>query len=85
MSAEPRCVCCDLPVYSCGRDAETRLRQARQARVRQLLERGYTAASFPGLCGQCADPIAAGDPIVKRDGVWVGGLCCGADIPASAW
>lgn len=68
-AAEERCECCDLPVTSCGKAAEQRLRDD-AAQLRRRLERnGWQAAAWPGTCLLCGDPFAAGAMIVRgRDG-----------------
>lgn len=59
-----RCDCCDLPVESCGKAVEQRLRnQDANERLRALDVPGAARAVFPGLCCRCQEPIKIGDPI----------------------
>lgn len=77
-----RCVCCDLPLYSCGRTVEARQRAERaELRVVLLEQPGVTRAQYPGRCAICHEPVAPGDPIRpgRDEGGWVGQLCCGED------
>lgn len=48
-----RCVCCDLPVESCGRAIEAKQREDAAAERRALTDRGWFAASWPGTCVEC--------------------------------
>ena len=75
-----RCVCCDLPVESCGKAVEDRQRAAAAAeRDRLLALPGVFAAMFPGSCTGCGERFGAGEPIKRwsRDapGVYVGPCC----------
>lgn len=55
-----RCDCCDLPVESCGKAAEARLR-AEAARDRdRLLRAGWAPAVYPGRCAVCQQGFPTG-------------------------
>jgi hypothetical protein len=83
-----RCECCDLPVASCGKAAETKQRredqrQRMQLRVR-LMAAGWLLSRYPGFCVRCGEPYPEGTLIQRRtdprcpDGPcgWVA-ECCG--------
>ncbi len=73
-----RCVCCDLPVESCGKATETRQRaQAARDRARLLGRDGWVAANYPGVCSRCGERFTAGTPIHRDlvDGT-PGWRCC---------
>lgn len=81
----PRCDCCDLPLYSCGRGAEQRQQTETAAERRRLLHQpGAIPARYPGICSRCNEGrFAEGDPIVLdvrpqsgRPGQWRSLLCC---------
>lgn len=60
MISETRCDCCDLPVYSCGKAKETRLRQEWKADRSRLEARGWLSAIYPGVCEQCRERFEPG-------------------------
>jgi hypothetical protein len=75
-----RCVCCDLPIASCGAEIERRQRaEATVARLRALDQPGVFAASYDGPC-ICGEWFKAGAPITrgKQAGTWRAVLCCEA-------
>lgn len=66
---ERRCVCCDLPVSSCGREAERRIAQAAAVERARLLARpGVIAARYAGPCFISGDRFEVGAPIIRVDG-----------------
>lgn len=74
-----RCVCCDLPVETCGKAAEARIRE-QERRERAALERlGWFEARYPGRCAGCGEHFPAGDLVAKGvdavDGGWVAQCC----------
>lgn len=75
MSAEARCVCCDLPLSQCGKALEERQRNEEAARRARLLEvPGWVAALYAGMCLRCGDRFPAGTPIRSFAQGW---SCCG--------
>jgi hypothetical protein len=59
-----RCDCCDLPVESCGRAVEQRLRKEdANARSEALSAYGWFRAQYAGQCAGCGEHFAVGDPI----------------------
>lgn len=65
--AEPRCQCCDLPAYSCGKATEDRQRRERRAERERLLGLpGWFAAEYPGVCAECGEYFEAGIPIRRE-------------------
>lgn len=70
-----RCACCDLPTYSCGKNAETRQRQHQQAGRTTLFAAGWIPAQYPGVCCRCGDVIEV-DSLIRRDGDGWLGECC---------
>ena len=76
MTTTARCVCCDLPVESCGKAVEARQRnEDRAERVRLVKTPGAFFAQWPSRCVGCGDLFSAGDPIV-RDGIGYRSLIC---------
>ena len=74
--SEPRCECCDLPLYSCGKAVEVQQRQAEQQERAVLLSSpGWVAARWPGQCGVCAEWFKAGTPIQADDCGWRAQCC----------
>lgn len=74
---ETRCDCCDLPDYSCGRQAEQRARaEEAEAHLDALSTREAFVASYPGTCGACGDWFAAGTPIRRFYGGYRNLMCC---------
>jgi hypothetical protein len=72
-----RCECCDLPVASCGKAAETKQRAERAAEVRSLKAWGFHPADYPGACGHCGVPFPPGTLIRHFHGHgWVAECCC---------
>lgn len=73
-----RCDCCDLPVESCGRDAERQqLADLKAERARLLAMPGVIAAKFPSKCGSCGQRFDAGTPIIAHRGQgWRSLECC---------
>lgn len=77
VSEEPRCTCCDLPLYSCGREIARRQAQERKARRERALQSpGVVSARHPGRCPSCGTRYAIGEPLTKTDDGWVSVLCC---------
>lgn len=67
--AERRCDCCDLPVSSCGVEAERRQAQAATVRRAQLLMLpGVIPARYAGPCCTCGERFDVGAPIRPVDG-----------------
>lgn len=66
---ERRCDCCDLPVSSCGKEAERRIAQAAAVERARLLQLpGVIPARYPGPCFTSGDWFQAGAPIRPVDG-----------------
>ena len=82
MPAVTRCRCCDLPVESCGKAAEERIRAEEHARLVRLLRTPpWLPAKFAGTCAICSESFPAGYPIrAHLERKWVGrrwvGACC---------
>lgn len=55
-----RCECCDLPDYSCGKAAATRDEIESRKRTAELVNRGWFAAKFHGICKGCGADFEAG-------------------------
>lgn len=55
-----RCDCCDLPIESCGKEAELRQRWDTQQARAQLRLKGYFPALFDGTCQGCDERFTAG-------------------------
>lgn len=76
--ADPgRCVCCALPMASCGRAIAEAAEQAHRARARR--ERGTEIeARYTGICADCKTYFAAGALIEWDDeiGGWRALACC---------
>lgn len=73
-----RCVCCDLPIASCGKQVEDReTALEREVPAAMLATPRWFAAKFGGLCMRCGDyDFAAGEPITRLDnGSWAAGCC----------
>lgn len=78
MSSTKRCTCCDLPVETCGLEAERRQRAAEQVeRARLLATPGAFPARYDGPC-VCGEWFKVGDPIIRGRlaGQWRSLLCC---------
>lgn len=74
-----RCLCCDLPIESCGKQAEVRQRAERAASRAVLIQHGWFEAQYPGKCATCSTWFAAGD-LIRRDPTqlsWQGECCAG--------
>jgi len=88
-TVEKRCVCCDLPEYSCGRKAELALVQPRQTPplnigFADLLQRSvmgkWFVAEYRGDCDVCGEEYEPGEEIrADGSGGWQGRACCGPD------
>ena len=66
-----RCVCCDLPLSSCGKALEqARRREEFARRQRALAEPGTFEARFPGVCA-CGERFDAGTPLRHHGDGWV--------------
>lgn len=73
-----RCECCDLPVESCGREAQRRQDAERIAEFDAAFRRpGVIPAQFIGKCARCDERIRIGDPLRGAPDGWIGELCCG--------
>lgn len=74
-----RCVCCDLPVESCGREIEKeRRRTDANERSRVLKEPGAIPAKYNGRCNGCGEWFPKGTPIradSNEDGKWIAQCC----------
>lgn len=72
-----RCVCCDLPIESCGREAVRRMEaEAKITRAGLLGQKGWITAQFASRCAWCGEAIKPGDPIKSDDNDgWRGGCC----------
>lgn len=61
-----RCDCCDLPLESCGKQAEARALAAERAlNLRLLALRAWFPATYGGACGQCGERFEPGTPITS--------------------
>lgn len=76
MDDDDFCVCCDLPIASCGKAAERRAR-AEQAteRARVLALPGVFESEYPGRCGGCGESFGVGTPIRRGDLTWTAACC----------
>jgi len=75
---DERCVCCELPVESCGKRVEQlRRREAMLERQRQAALPGAFPAAFPGWCARCGEPFGKGTVLRRAGGVdgYVAGCC----------
>jgi hypothetical protein len=71
-----RCYCCDLPVESCGKAAETRQRrEATRDRAALLARTGWFRAEWPGRCSRCGERFDADTPICRYDDGWRAECC----------
>lgn len=81
--SEPRRVCCDLPVESCGKAAELLVRREAMLERQRLAQiRGAMPAQYAGTCGACGAWFAVGDIIgPPPSGALIGwaGPCCLGD------
>lgn len=78
MSAAERCVCCDLPVVSCGKAVEARqAATVRYERERTLARTGWMPAQYPGVCASCGERFDVGEPIARHGSGWRAGCCEG--------
>lgn len=76
-TAEPRCDCCDLPLYACGTEAARRQAEDRKALVERALQvPGVVPARHQGRCPLCGTRYPSGEPIRKTPDGWVSTLCC---------
>jgi len=74
---DEQCECCELPLVSCGKAAETKQRAEAKARRVALLRRpGWFPSDFPGACARCSEWFPVGTPI-RRDQVkgWLAECC----------
>lgn len=75
-----RCTCCDLPLASCGLEAERRQRAAELLELARLLKMpGAFPARYSGPCSSCGEWFKEGAPIVPSRnvvGTWRCLLCC---------
>lgn len=72
-----RCLCCDLPVESCGTAvAAAQAAEERAVRSRALEEPGVVAAAYPGNCATCGLRYAKGDPVGHTEDGWSMTICC---------
>lgn len=69
------CVCCDLPVASCGRAAEAAQTKERWVRRRQFLQAGAFPAAHDGTCEGCDDRFRAGQLIRRMPRGWRAECC----------
>lgn len=76
-----RCVCCDLPVESCGKSLELeRARTDANVRSQRLEEAGVVPARYNGSCNGCGEWFPKGTPIRAdpgEDGKWIAECCLG--------
>ena len=76
--SEPRCECCDLPLYSCGKALEVQFRLAEQQERADLLScPGWFAARCLGQCGVCGGWFEIGTPILADVCGWRAQCCVG--------
>lgn len=59
----PRCDCCDLPVESCGKEAERRQRIERNSQLSELARKGFFPSQYGGNCFSCGLPFPKGTHI----------------------
>jgi hypothetical protein len=78
---EPRCTCCELPVSSCGKAAESRQRQQDQAHQRYLIKNGWFRSQYPGACDRCQEPFRPGTLIHANGLKSYLAICCAPEMP----
>lgn len=67
------CECCELPLASCGKAAETKQRQEAAAERKQRLVDGWMEAKWPGKCLRCGEFFKPRDLIHPYAQGWA---CC---------
>jgi hypothetical protein len=73
-----RCICCDLPIESCGKAVEDHEEALeREVRASILATPGWRVARYSGTCMACRQyDFAAGEPITQVVNVgWAAGCC----------
>ena len=74
---DPRCDCCDLPVYSCGKTKEDRQRLAEcRERAALLVRSGWFEARWPGVCVGCGESFKPSTPIRSAHPGGYRAACC---------
>lgn len=69
------CVCCDLPMASCGRAVEARQAAERRARREEFLRAGAFPAQYAGVCDGCDDRFGSGALIRPTTRGWRAECC----------
>jgi hypothetical protein len=72
-----RCVCCDLPVESCGKRLEDQeVALEREVRAAMLATPRWIAAKWGGTCQRCNSyDYSRGEPITFDGDGWAAGCC----------